>query len=228
MLLSSIDIIPSSLNMAVSGGMNDNDEAVSVPRPYETILCGERCIYLNLMLLGDYNAGKTSFIRRFVEGTYAKTIATMGCDIYVKDVWIDNSEINLRLWDTYGGERYMGPRKSLYMFCHGVIIVYDVTDKPSFENIEKIWLRSVEESGFRDLVVVMVGTKCDLPGRQVDYVTAKSFADGLNIPLLETSSLTGYGIDRAAMSAATLALNKILQNASSIKECFETARQTNT
>ncbi|XP_060071196.1 ras-related protein ORAB-1-like [Ylistrum balloti] len=207
--------------------MNNNNGAARLPRPYETIHCRERTIFLNLMLLGDYNAGKTCFIQRFVEGTFVQSGPTYGCDFFIKNVWIDRSEIKLRLWDTYGGERYRGPGSAYYRQCHGVIVMYDVTNMSSFDNIEKIWLKNIEQHASDDLVVILVGTKCDLPDRQVDYVTAKSFADKLNIPLMETSSLTGYGVDRIVISAAAMALDKILQNASSIKEYFPPIKTTN-
>ncbi|XP_069117625.1 ras-related protein ORAB-1-like isoform X1 [Argopecten irradians] len=192
-------------------------------QPYNRICVkhdGRVCV--DLMFIGDYNAGKTSIIKRFAKGLFDNIVPyTIGADFSVKDVSIDGSEVSLRLWDTAGGERYRGPGRSYYRHCHCVIIVYDVTDMDSFVNIEKIWLKNIEENGSRDLIVMIVGTKCDLPGRQVDYVTAKEFANNLNIPYMEISSLTGYGVDRAIMSGVTMAMDKLVQNVSYMweREC---------
>ncbi|OWF51332.1 ras-related protein RabA-like [Mizuhopecten yessoensis] len=199
--------------------MNGNNGEVRPHQPYKTVHFRQGRVIVDLMLIGEYNAGKSSIIRRFVDGTFDDSLCyTIGCSFYVKNVCLDRSDIKLRLWDTSGGERYRGPSRSEYRHCHGVIIVYDVTNMKSFENIASIWLKNIEQNGTSDLVVMIVGTKCDLPGRQVDYVTAKKYADRLNVPLMEISSLTGYGIDRAIMSAVTMALDKIIQNASSICE----------
>ncbi|XP_033735032.1 ras-related protein ORAB-1-like [Pecten maximus] len=214
--------------------MSGNKRAESPPphQPYNRVYINQHGeVGVDLMLIGDYNAGKTSIIQRFVEGTFDNNVrCTMGHDFTVKHVWIDRSEVNLRLWDTYGGERYRGPGRSYYRHCHCVIIVYDVTNICTFENIEKIWLRNIEEYGSNDLAVMIMGTKCDLPGRQVDYVTAKKFADSLDIPLIETSSLTGYGIDRAIMSGAAMAMDKLLENVSNVwgRECSESYRKADT
>ncbi|XP_033735034.1 ras-related protein ORAB-1-like [Pecten maximus] len=201
--------------------MNENRGTISPPQPYtpySTVHIRDGRVIVDLMLMGDRSAGKTSIIGRFVDGIFDNPYYWTGCSFYVKNVWMDNSDVKLRLWDTAGGERYRGPGRSSYRHCHGVIIVYDVTNMSSFDNINKIWLRNIEENGSSDLVILIVGTKCDLPGRQVDYVTAKNFADSLNIPLIETSSLTGYGIDRAVMSAAVMSMKNITQNASAVSE----------
>ncbi|XP_069117628.1 ras-related protein ORAB-1-like [Argopecten irradians] len=198
--------------------MNDSRRNVGRHQPHNTVHIRDGRVIVDLMLMGDYNAGKTSIIGRFVDGVFDNPHYWTGCSFYVKTLWMDNSEVKLRLWEAMGGERFRGPVLSAYRHCHCVIIVYDVTNRSSFENIEKIWLKNVEENGSCDLPVIIVGTKCDLPGRQVDYVTAKKFSDSLKLPFTETSSLTGYGVDRAIMSGVALAMEKILQTVSCVRE----------
>ncbi|XP_060071800.1 ras-related protein Rab-1C-like [Ylistrum balloti] len=196
--------------------MNNNNEAGKPPQPYNTVRFSQGLVIVDLMLIGDVRTGKTSLIRRFVDGTFVDSYHYNGCSFLRRKVWIDRSEVDVRLWETQNDERFS--TRPYYERCHGVIVVYDVTNTSSFENIDKVWLKDIELNGFRDVVVVIVGTKCDHVDRQVDYKTAKTFADKLNIPLVETSSLTGYGIDRAVMSTVVVALDKILQKVPSISE----------
>ena len=94
---------------------------------------------------------------------------------------------------------------SSFRIAHGIIIVYDVTDQASFNNV-KNWLQYVDRYARENVNILLVGNKCDLAtNKVVDYNTAKEFADGLGIPFLETSAKKSTNVDDAfALVAAEI------------------------
>jgi len=99
--------------------------------------------------------------------------------------------IKLQIWDTAGQERFRTITSAYYRGADGIIIVYDVTDSQSFANI-KMWLGEIDKYTTSNTQKMIVGNKCDLQHkRQVTHETAKSYADSLNIPLIETSAKLG-------------------------------------
>ena len=103
----------------------------------------------------------------------------------------------MQIWDTAGQERFQTITTSYYRGAHGLIIVFDVTDKNSFDNVKK-WLDDVEKYSPSNIVKMLVGNKSDLDSRRVvDFHTAKEYADNLNIPYLETSAKSDTNVSRA-------------------------------
>ena len=121
-----------------------------------------------VLVIGDSGVGKSSLITRFVRDTFDPEIsATIGIDFMLKKVPVQHpttgaaDEIVVRLWDTAGQERFRTLTSSFYRAAHGVVLVYNVTDPSSFDNIEK-WL--TEAKGFvdEDCVMMLIGNKTDL------------------------------------------------------------------
>lgn len=100
-------------------------------------------------------------------------------------------------WDTAGQERFRTITSSYYRGAHGIIVVYDVTDQVSFNNVKQ-WLQEIDRYACESVNKLLVGNKCDLTTKKVvDYNTAKEFADGLGIPLLETSAKNATNVEEA-------------------------------
>lgn len=161
-----------------------------------------------ILLVGDSTVGKTCFLIRFSDDEFtANHFSTIGVDFRIRTIDIDKKTIKLQIWDTAGQERFRTITSTYYRGAHGVIVMYDVTNKDSFNNIPK-WLSEIEIHGKTDVVKLLVATKCDLVGnREVDYETGKEFADSLGIAFLESSAKTSQNINEAFFTIANTMRN---------------------
>lgn len=99
-------------------------------------------------------------------------------------------------WDTAGQERFRTITSSYYRGAHGIIIVYDITDRESFDNVKQ-WLSEIDRYACENVNKLLVGNKCDMDSkRQVEYEEAKAFADERGIPFLETSAKDATNVEK--------------------------------
>jgi len=156
-----------------------------------------------LLLIGDSGVGKSCLLLRFADHTYTESyISTIGVDFKIRTIDLDGKTIKLQIWDTAGQERFRTITSSYYRGAHGIIVVYDVTDQESFNNVKQ-WLNEIERYANTTVNKLLVGNKCDLnTKRQVDYDTAKEFADKLDIPFLETSAKAATNVEKAFLTMA--------------------------
>jgi len=151
-----------------------------------------------LLLIGDSGVGKSCLLLRFADDTYTDSyISTIGVDFKIRTVDLDTKTIKLQIWDTAGQERFRTITSSYYRGAHGIIIVYDITDKESFDNVRQ-WLFEIDRYASENVCKLLVGNKSDLTNkRAVEYEQAKTFADELNIPFLETSAKNAANVEQA-------------------------------
>ncbi|CAO2823211.1 unnamed protein product [Amaranthus hypochondriacus] len=156
-----------------------------------------------LLLIGDSGVGKSCLLLRFADDSYVESyISTIGVDFKIRTVEQDGKSIKLQIWDTAGQERFRTITSSYYRGAHGIIIVYDVTDQQSFENVKQ-WLNEIDRYASDNVVKILVGNKCDLTSNKVvSYETAKAFADEIGIPFLETSAKNSTNVEEAFMTMA--------------------------
>ncbi|KAH3903013.1 probable GTP-binding protein YPT1 [Saccharomycodes ludwigii] len=166
-------------------------------------MSGDYDYLFKLLLIGDSGVGKSCLLLRFADDTYTQDyISTIGVDFKIKTIELDGKTIKLQIWDTAGQERFRTITSSYYRGAHGIIIVYDVTDLQSFQNV-KTWLQEIDRFGNTGVLKVIVGNKNDLKDKKVvDFETAKEFADSLNIPILETSALESTNVEEAFFTMA--------------------------
>ena len=108
--------------------------------------------------------------------------------------------VSLQIWDTAGQERFRTITSSYYRGAHGIIVVYDVTDQESFNNIKQ-WLQEVDKLACENVNKLLVGNKCDLTNKKVvDYTSAKEYAAQLGIPFLETSAKNATNVEQVSIS----------------------------
>lgn len=169
-----------------------------------------------LLLVGDSSVGKSCLLLRFADDTYTESyISTIGVDFKIRTVEINGKTVKLQIWDTAGQERFRTITSSYYRGAQGIILVYDVTDKDSFNNI-KTWLKEVDKYSNENVQKLIVGNKTDIiEKRNVDYEEAKQFADSVNIPLIETSAKDATNVEKAFLEMAKQVKEKV---GSSIKE----------
>uniref|UniRef100_A0A7R9YY16 Uncharacterized protein n=1 Tax=Chlamydomonas euryale TaxID=1486919 RepID=A0A7R9YY16_9CHLO len=157
-----------------------------------------------LLLIGDSGVGKSCLLLRFADDTYTESyISTIGVDFKIRTVDLDGKVIKLQIWDTAGQERFRTITSSYYRGAHGIIVVYDVTDQDSFNNVKQ-WLNEIDRYASENVNKLLVGNKSDLESKKVvDSATAKAFADELGIPFLETSAKSAANVEQAFMTMAS-------------------------
>ncbi|KAK5643926.1 hypothetical protein RI129_007771 [Pyrocoelia pectoralis] len=158
-----------------------------------------------IIVVGDSNVGKTSLTYRFCESKFIQTSeATIGVDFRERTLHIDDEDIKLQLWDTAGQERF---RKSMvqhfYRNVHAVVIVYDVTNRASFDSLV-YWLDECDRNCFTNVPRILVGNKCD-EKLEINTNMAQRFADQHNMPLFETSARLDSECDNVEAIFLTLA-----------------------
>ena len=142
------------------------------------------CLYsdylFKLLLIGDSGVGKSCLLLRFADDTYTESyISTIGVDFKIRTIELDGKTIKLQIWDTAGQERFRTITSSYYRGAHGIIVVYDVTDIESFNNVKQ-WLHEIDRYACDNVNKLLVGNKCDLTQKKaVEYQTAKEFAEQL-------------------------------------------------
>jgi Ras-related protein Rab-1A len=151
-----------------------------------------------LLLIGDSGVGKSCLLLRFADNTYTDSyISTIGVDFKIRTLDIDGKMVKLQIWDTAGQERFRTITSSYYRGAHGIIVVYDVTDKVSFTNVKQ-WLGEIDRYACQSVNKLLVGNKADLVEKKVvDFNEAKEFADSLNISFLETSAKSSQNVEEA-------------------------------
>jgi len=168
----------------------------------------EKC---QLLIIGDSTVGKTSILSRFANGTFnSNYLATVGLDNFTKDEIIDNKTVRIKIWDTAGQERYKALTKGSFRNAQGIMIVYDVTNAETFENLT-IWIKSINEHMGTDtekIPSIVIGNKVDSEEREVKFEEAELFAKKYNYPYFETSAKTGENIDQTIRFLVKEVINK--------------------
>merc|ERR1740122_114103 len=156
-----------------------------------------------LLLIGDSGVGKSCLLLRFADDTYTESyISTIGVDFKIRTFEQDGKTVKLQIWDTAGQERFRTITSSYYRGAHGIIIVYDVTDKESFNNV-KHWFQEIEKYAADGVNKLLVGNKCDLSSKKVvQYDEAKELADSLAIQFMETSAKNSHNVEQAFQTMA--------------------------
>ncbi|KAF8326037.1 GTP-binding protein ypt1 [Cantharellus anzutake] len=159
--------------------------------------------FFKLLLIGDADVGKTRLLLRFVDGIYNQNSSvTIGVGTRTRTIELDGKIIKLEIWDTAGAERFRTITSAYYRRAHGVIVVYDVTDGPSFKHV-KGWLDEIDQSGPPGVNKLLVGNKSDLTSqRVVSHAVAKGFADRLSVPFLETSAKNAVNVEEVFLTIA--------------------------
>ena len=162
------------------------------------------------IIIGDSGVGKSCILLRFVEDTFNPNLEnTIGVEFGAKQVEVGGKQIKLQIWDTAGQEAFQSITRSYYRSSAGALLVYDVTNKDSFENIAN-WLDEARVNGNPEMVLCLVANKCDLTEkRQVSTEDGKELADENKLLYIETSALNSQGVQDAFEKIAEKILKKL-------------------
>lgn len=168
-----------------------------------------------IILVGDSGVGKSSLLLRYCEDSYSESfISTIGVDFKIKNVEIDKKLVKLQLWDTAGQERFRTITASYYRGAQGMIIVFDVCERSTFENVTH-WIEQIRNMQTDKSSIMLIGNKVDdTERRQVSSEEATEFCrtHGL-IKYIETSAKKSIGVEEAfrALTETLLASNTSAQ-----------------
>ena len=156
----------------------------------------KQAIEIKLLTLGDTSVGKSSFIIKFIDDKFSYNyIATMGLDFKQKIIELDNGElVKLRIFDTAGQERFKSISINFIKKADGILLLYDVTNRSSFESVNK-WVESIREVGDEKISIILIGNKCDLEKeRKISKEEGEAKSKEFNLPFFETSCKEGINI----------------------------------
>ena len=155
------------------------------------------------LIIGDSGVGKSCVLVRFADDTFSSSfISTIGVDFKIKTLEIGGKTVKLQIWDTAGQERFRTITSSYYRGSHGVILVYDITDRRTFDHLND-WLYEIKRYASDNVNILLVGDKSDMEEkRQVSYEEGKKFARKNNFTFLETSAKNATNVHQAFCSLA--------------------------
>ena len=158
---------------------------------------------VRLLLLGDSAVGKSSLLLRFCEDRFESNfVITIGVDYKVRTLQLDGKLLRLQVWDTAGQERFRTITPAYYRRAMGVLVIFDITNRKSFENVE-YWLRNLEDHGDAKVRRVLVGNKGDLSGRRkVALEEASALAQRHSMPYFEVSAKDNTNVEKVFQSVA--------------------------
>jgi len=165
---------------------------------------------LKFLIIGDAGTGKSCILHSFIESKFkSNSTHTIGVEFGSKIVNIGNKAVKLQIWDTAGQERFRSVTRSYYRGAAGALLCYDITNRESYNSLSA-WLTDARTLASPDIVIILVGNKIDLEKeREVSYLEASRFAQENDIMFLETSALTGDGIEEVFLKCARSILTKI-------------------
>jgi Ras-related protein Rab-1A len=165
-------------------------------------------IKLKLLIIGDSSVGKTSMLLSYTDNYFPEShLATIGVEYKVKEIQTDKYNISLQIWDTAGQERFRSITKSFFRNTNGIIFVYDITCRKSFQSVKE-WIKDSElhDNGFEK---ILCGNKIDLKEkREVNFDELEEFGMKKKIEVMEISAKENIKIDDAFQKI----INLILKN----------------
>ncbi|GMR61707.1 hypothetical protein PMAYCL1PPCAC_31902 [Pristionchus mayeri] len=173
-----------------------------------------------VMLLGDSCTGKTCVLVRFKDGTFLNNnfISTVGIDYRNKIIPVDGKQVKLQIFDTAGQERFRSVTSAYYRDADALLLVFDVANRLSFENIRN-WLGQIKDFAKDNVMVTLIGNKCDLAAqRKVTVKEAQELAAFYQIPYLETSAKTGQRVNEAFVLTARRLMQQSMGNSADARQ----------
>jgi len=151
-----------------------------------------------VVLIGDSGVGKSNLLSRFTRNEFnLESKSTIGVEFATKSIEVSGKTIKAQIWDTAGQERYRAITSAYYRGAVGALLVYDITKKVSFDNVEN-WLNELKDHADPNIVVMLVGNKADLRHlKAVQSEDALKFAEEKGLAAIETSALDATNVETA-------------------------------
>ncbi len=162
-----------------------------------------------ILLVGDPAVGKTSLILKYVENRFEREYkASIGVDFAYKIIELEEKVARLIIWDIASQERFAPYRSSFYKQTDAAMLVFDLTRPETLDSIES-WMREIRQNA-GNVEVILIGNKGDLKKkREIKESDIKKWIDRYGCPYIETSAMTGEGVDEAFHTIAVSIINKL-------------------
>ncbi|CAM9646607.1 unnamed protein product [Phaeothamnion confervicola] len=167
-------------------------------------------LLIRLLMIGDSSVGKTSLVLRYDKrGFNPKFTTTIGVDYSDRLLEIEGRQVKLQIWDTAGQERFHSLTTSFFKRAEGFVMVFDVTNRQSFDNVRR-WMNDISEQGKKESDIVVCGNKCDATSRQVsEKIEAATLCKEFQVPYVETSAKENINVDSVFGSLAAKVKNRL-------------------
>jgi len=169
---------------------------------------------LKLLTIGDSGVGKTALLLRWANADTSavkSSISTIGIDFKFKNIMVDNKRVKIQVWDTAGQERFRTLTSTYYRKAQGVMLVYDVTNRESFNNVRN-WMQQVSINADVNITVYLVGNKLDLvEQRVVSFDEGEALAKEFKTSFMEVSAWTGQNVNESFLALAVAVLERLAQ-----------------
>ena len=164
---------------------------------------------IHIITLGESTVGKSAYISKYVDDKFKNTLPTIGFNICYKNLSLPNGEsIKIIFEDTSGQERYHSLSLNFIRKSNGVVLMYDITQKHTFDTVSN-WCNQIWEYKTNDFPVILLGNKCDLENeRQVQREEGEQIANEKGIKFLETSNKNGININESVKELVDMILKK--------------------
>ena len=172
-----------------------------------------------ILLLGDSTVGKTCFLLRYVDDSFLDLhMATIGLDYRLKTLILEEQKIvKVQLWDTAGQDKFRAITRNYYKGASGIILIFDVTNVKSYENIKK-WINEIKEEISEKVEIVLIGNKIDnVQERKISKEQGDKLASEIGVKFFETSAKTGEGINESVF----FLVKKIFENDPEVKNKYQ-------
>ena len=155
-------------------------------------------LLFKLILIGDSYVSKSNILLKYLKNQFNENSkTTIGVEFGTKNIIINNKRIKIQIWDTAGQERYRSITSAYYKGAKGALIVYDITRKNTFDNIDK-WITDLKLNGDKNICIIILGNKSDLiDKREINKNDGIKKAEMYKTAFLETSALNGDNISKA-------------------------------
>ena len=169
----------------------------------------KRPLEVKIITLGDSHVGKSSLIFKFIEDTFSSSyMSTVGFDLKFKTIKINNEEIKVMIFDTAGQERFRSLASNYIRKANGILLVYDISDKNTFLNIEN-WMTNIKEESSDTIPIILIGNKCDLDDqRKIQKEEGEQFANNNNLKFFETSCKDGDNVENCFIELTKLIIER--------------------
>ena len=152
-----------------------------------------------ILILGDSTVGKTCFLTRYTDNTFQEEyLASIGMDYKIKSYEKeDGNSIKLYIWDTAGQDRFRSITRNYYKGADGIILIYDITNEESFNNV-KHWINSIKEEAPDKVVIILVGNKVDdEENRKIKKENGEKISQEFKLPFFECSAKADINVNSA-------------------------------
>ncbi|CAD8138977.1 unnamed protein product [Paramecium octaurelia] len=155
-------------------------------------------LMFKFIIIGDTGVGKSSILLQLIENEIREQHdATIGVEFGAKIIKVNGMNIKLQIWDTAGQENFRSIIRSYYRSAIGALLVYDITNKNSFHNLQR-WMEEIKNNGNANMVIVLCGNKIDLESeRAVTYEEGWQYAQSQSLIFLEISAKQGINVQSA-------------------------------